>query len=463
MTHTGSAIAAHVSVGDVIDKKYLVQELIGQGGMGQVLGATHLELQQKVALKFMSPAIMEIPGAVARFTREARAVAKLRSKHVCRVLDIGETEEGAKYIVIEYLEGQDLSEVLMIREKLPLGEAIEYITQACDALGEAHDLDIVHRDIKPANLFIDETRDGQRVLKVLDFGISKNLSNDPDMIVTATNALMGSPVYMSPEQLLNPKAVDTRADIWSLGIVLHELLAGFPPFRGATLPEVIALIVNDARPPSMAIADCIPPELRQIIAKCIERDPVKRYRTTEQLADALSKVRPELAGVGRKDRALATKSETTAQRDLPWKWIGVVGAAGLLMAALLLLPGSDGKDSATDPVSVPAPGAAGSESGIGDRMVRPVVSPSDTVNPNNTEDEPRAVNLVDDVDAGTGTQAAAPVPPEPASKRGSNKARNDRRGGKREKKSKKADLMDPNAGSRGRRDPGDDDVMDPEL
>ncbi len=432
--------------------------------MGQVLGATHLELQQKVALKFMSPAIMEIPGAVARFTREARAAAKLRSKHVCRVLDIGETPEGAKYIVIEYLEGADLSQLLTIKEKLPSGEAIDYIMQACDALGEAHAFDIVHRDIKPANLFLDKSREGESLLKVLDFGISKNLGNDPDMIVTATNALMGSPLYMSPEQLLSPKTVDTRADIWSLGIVLHELLVGKPPFQGETLPEVIALIVNESRTPADAISEEVPEELRAIIAKCLERDPVRRYRTAEQLADALRALAPEIAGVGRTGHALETVAMVAEKPALPWKLISVAGAAVAVAGVLFFaMRGGDSKpNSPKAPAAAsPAPSVKAAASAAD---TAPALQPSTDAAPSDSE------ILVDDVVADkdlAGEPVSKPdvVEPEPRPK-GKAKSKGKAKAQAKPKskgKGAKHGLMDPSEDRKGGRAPGDDDVMDPEL
>ncbi len=477
---SGEGSHISVEVGDLIDNKYRVEELIGQGGMGQVLGATHLELHQKVALKFMSPAIMEIPGAVARFTREARAAAKLRSKHVCRVLDIGETPEGAKYIVIEYLEGSDLSELLMIKEKLPSREAIDYIVQACDALGEAHEFDIVHRDIKPANLFLDSSREGEGLLKVLDFGISKNLGNDPDMIVTATNALMGSPLYMSPEQLLTPKKVDTRADIWSLGIVLHELLVGKPPFQGETLPEVIALIVNQSRKPADAISEDIPAELRTIIAKCLERDPVRRYRTAEQLADALRAVAPESASVGRKGHALETAAITAAKPSLPWKRISVAGAAVALAAVLFfVMSGGDSKPKA--PKAPAANSIVPAKSDV--PLTRDVVVPSTkpAVAPDAQAAENSEVVLGEGVTkegrepTSTAPQVAAESPnkresrskSKPKSSKSKGKASQAKSQGAKRSKPKgngaKEGLMDPSDEGKGSRAPGDDDVMDPEL
>jgi serine/threonine protein kinase len=433
--------------------------------MGQVLGATHLELQQKVALKFMSPAIMEIPGAVARFTREARAAAKLRSKHVCRVLDIGETPEGAKYIVIEYLEGSDLSELLMVKERLPSGEAIDYIVQACDGLGEAHEFDIVHRDIKPANLFLDKSREGESLLKVLDFGISKNLGGDPDMIVTATNALMGSPLYMSPEQLLSPKTVDTRADIWSLGIVLHELLVGKPPFQGETLPEVIALIVNDSRTPADAISEEIPEELRAIIAKCLERDPVRRYRTAEQLADALRAVAPEIAGVGRKGHALETVAMVAEKPAMPWKLISVAGAAVVMAGALfLVLSGGDSKSKAPAVPKAAPSATSGVPEGAATPAVVPAVLPDVVPEVDASPSDSEVLAGSDSKDEPETTPAVASEPRSKGKGNSKSKAKAKAQSKAKSKgKGQKQGLMDPSEERRGTRAPGDDDVMDPEL
>jgi eukaryotic-like serine/threonine-protein kinase len=207
---------AGVREGDVLAGKYRVDRVLGAGGMGAVVAAYHMQLETKVALKFLLPAMLANEDAVTRFAREARAAVKITNEHVARVLDVGTLESGAPYIVMEYLDGTDLAGWLRQRGPLPIEEAIDFVLQAGEALAEAHALGIVHRDLKPANLFYIRSADGRPTIKVLDFGISKvtNLSASASNLVrTQTATLMGSPFYMSPEQMEATHAVDARTDI----------------------------------------------------------------------------------------------------------------------------------------------------------------------------------------------------------------------------------------------------------
>nr|HMR07207.1 serine/threonine-protein kinase [Polyangiaceae bacterium] len=218
-----------VNQGDILAGKFRVEKLLGSGGMGMVVAAHHLQLDEPVAIKFLLPEALTNAAAVGRFAREARAATKIKSEHVVRIIDIGSFDSGEPYIVMEYLNGQDLSQLLAARGPLPPDEVAEYILQACEAIVEAHVLGIVHRDLKPANLFVAARMDGTPLVKVLDFGISK-VSTGPDLSLTETSALMGSPLYMSPEQMASAKSVDARTDIWALGVILYELVTGKPPF-----------------------------------------------------------------------------------------------------------------------------------------------------------------------------------------------------------------------------------------
>src|SRR5689334_6553526 len=213
--------------GQMLAGKYRVERILGTGGMGVVVAAKHVELNILVAIKFLLPHVLSNQTAVARFAREARAAVRIKSEHVARVSDVGTLESGAPYMVMEYLDGGDLSAWLKERGALPVEQAVEFVLQASEAIAEAHALGIVHRDLKPSNLFVTRRRDGSMTVKVLDVGISKTTSIDAAaMDMTATTAVMGSPLYMSPEQLQSSKDVDARSDIWSLGIILYELLAG---------------------------------------------------------------------------------------------------------------------------------------------------------------------------------------------------------------------------------------------
>src|SRR4051812_29611172 len=216
----GAPFVAGVREGDVLAGKYRVDKILGAGGMGVVVAAHHVQLDERVAIKFLLPEALGNAEAVARFAREARAAVKIKSEHVARVIDVGTLETGAPYMVMEYLEGGDLSQVLASRGPLPVEEAVEYVLQACEAIAHAHALGIVHRDLKPANLFLIRRPDGTNAIKVLDFGISKVMpgkSASSDNAMTRTRTVMGSPLYMSPEQMASTRDVDGRTDLWALG------------------------------------------------------------------------------------------------------------------------------------------------------------------------------------------------------------------------------------------------------
>lgn len=211
---------APVKEGDVVASKYVVQRLLGEGGMGVVVLARHLALDEQVALKFLSSAFAEHPEAAQRFVREARATVRVKSEHVARVIDVGELPSGIPFIVLEYLDGEDLSALLSKVGSLPVEDAVDYVVQTCEAMAEAHAQGVIHRDLKPSNLMLVRRTDGTPCIKVLDFGISKMVSAQPEMSLTRTAAVLGSPLYMSPEQLMQSKLVDERSDVWSLGVIL---------------------------------------------------------------------------------------------------------------------------------------------------------------------------------------------------------------------------------------------------
>lgn len=278
--------------GSVVAGKYRVERLLGEGGMGWVVQAMHLQLDQRVALKFMNASSASAsPQAVARFLREARAAARIQSEHVARVSDVGTLETGAPYLVMEYLEGQDLDSLLRARNALPVGETIAYAMQACEGLAEAHAAGIIHRDLKPANLFLARKSDDSVRVKLLDFGISKlapSAGRTSDGANTGTQNLMGSPLYMAPEQMRSSKNVDRRADIWSMGVILYEMLSGTSPFNGDTLPEICARILADPPPALRVGASAIPPGLEAVVFRCLEKDADARFPDVAALAHALA-------------------------------------------------------------------------------------------------------------------------------------------------------------------------------
>jgi serine/threonine-protein kinase len=280
-----------IQEGAVLAGKYRVERLLGAGGMGYVVAAIHEQLDQRVAVKLLVPELCEDKDAVLRFLREARAAVRIQSEHVARVLDVDELETGAPYMVMEFLSGHDLAHVLFEEDQLESRTAIDYVLQACEAVAEAHSLGIIHRDLKPANLFLTHRPDGSPLVKVLDFGISKAISPDSGSqgkSLTAPQSLLGSPAYMSPEQVRRPKAVDTRTDIWSFGAILYELLTGELPFRGDTALSVLAAVVSDPVPSLRERRPDISPDLEAVVFKCLEKDPDARYQTVADFAQALA-------------------------------------------------------------------------------------------------------------------------------------------------------------------------------
>ncbi|HZF52614.1 MAG TPA: serine/threonine-protein kinase [Polyangiaceae bacterium] len=277
--------------GEIIAGKFKVERVLGQGGMGVVLAARHIELRQPVAIKFLLPQALQLPDASARFLREARAAAAIESEHVARVLDVGTLETGAPYMVMEYLTGRNLKEVLQAHAHLPVEEAVDYVIQVCRALGVAHSLGIVHRDLKPANLFLAERADGSKVVKVLDFGLSKVTAGGDGVPVeqglTATHVVVGTPHYMPPEQLRSLKYVDARGDLWALGVILYELITGQKPFDGSSMPEVFAMIIAGVPPPIRPIQPDVTRELEELILRCLEKDPSRRIQTVQELSASL--------------------------------------------------------------------------------------------------------------------------------------------------------------------------------
>jgi serine/threonine protein kinase len=278
-----------VQEGQVLAGKYRVERVLGIGGMGVVVSAMHLQLDERVALKFLLPEALGNPEAVARFAREARAAVKIKSVHVARVSDVGTLETGAPYMVMEFLNGQDLSALIRQRGPLPYQDAVDFVLQACEALAEAHALGIVHRDLKPANLFMIIGTDGAPCIKVLDFGISKITSPESsgDYGMTKTQAVMGSPLYMSPEQMTSSRDVDARADIWAVGTILYELMVGRVPFLGDTMPQLCGMILQEAPPPPRQFRPDLPEGLQAVLLRCLEKDRNRRFANVAELANAL--------------------------------------------------------------------------------------------------------------------------------------------------------------------------------
>jgi predicted Ser/Thr protein kinase len=283
-------------IGAVVAERYQVESLLGAGGMGVVLAARHMQLGHLVAIKVMRGSAARDDKAVGRFLREARAAVALSSERVAKVADVGTLPNGAPYMVMEYLSGRDLGEVLRSGGPMAVPVAADAVLQACEAIAEAHSLGIVHRDLKPSNLFLTTGRDGKPLVKVLDFGIATaaaqaGMSSSGDQL-TETGMVMGSPAYMSPEQIRNAKAADARSDVWSIGVILYELLTSEAPFKGDTFGETFARILAEDPPPIRRKRPDVPAELERMILQCLERDPKRRVQSVAALAPRLARFAP---------------------------------------------------------------------------------------------------------------------------------------------------------------------------
>lgn len=267
-----------VAPGTVLADKYRVDSVLGEGGMGVVVAATDTRLDRKVAIKFLLPEYARHAEAAQRFMREARAAVKIQSEYTARVLDVGSLETGSPYMVMQYLKGCDLAQRLKDEGPLPVEEAALYVIQASEAIAEAHSYGIVHRDLKPANLFLAEQPDGSRKIKVLDFGISKVQEREGvDASLTRTSSMMGSPLYMSPEQMRSTRAVDSRTDIWSLGVIFYELVTGRLPFIADSVPELSAKVLLEEPVPLSQEAPHLPLELELIVHRALNKKVDERY------------------------------------------------------------------------------------------------------------------------------------------------------------------------------------------
>jgi len=386
-----------VHEGEILAGKYRVERVLGVGGMGVVVSALHLQLDERVAIKFLLPEALDNAEAVQRFSREARAAVKIKSLHVARVIDVGTLETGAPYMVMEFLHGQDLSQRLRDSGALSVVDAVDFVLQACEALAEAHALGIVHRDLKPANLFLTKSADGSPCVKVLDFGISKITqpsSSGQDFGMTKTQAIMGSPLYMSPEQMASSRDVDGRSDIWAVGTILYELITGRVPFQGDTMPQLCTMILQGAPLPPRTYRPDIPEGLQQVILKCLEKERRNRPANVADLATALvpygsihaarSAERSmrvlSAAGISSQEIPIPTippaadalthsawgQTQNRRSRSLLWIGLGLAGAAGAGIGALMFVlrggdgatPGPAASELAPAPHALPAPPAS---------------------------------------------------------------------------------------------------------
>ncbi|HWL87745.1 MAG TPA: serine/threonine-protein kinase, partial [Polyangiaceae bacterium] len=272
-----------IEPGVVLLDRYRVDKIVGQGGMGIVAAVWDTELRHHVAFKVLAGIDLNNVQAIERFMREARIAVRLKSEHVVRVMDAGRLPSGTPYMIMELLEGQDLSK----QGALPPWTAVDWVLQAIEAIAEAHAQGVIHRDLKPANLFLASRAGAPPIVKVLDFGISKMANVEGDASITGAGAFFGSPRYMSPEQFRSPKLVDARTDVWALGATLYELLTGEPVYSG-TLPEIFDAVFHREPLPIHARRPDVPPALEQVIFRCMQKTPDHRYANVAQLAQALA-------------------------------------------------------------------------------------------------------------------------------------------------------------------------------
>ena len=289
-TTSPDASQAPVKEGDILASKYRVEKVLGIGGMGVVVAAHHVDLDQKVALKFLLPQAASNDDLVNRFLREARASVRLKGLHVAKTLDVGRLEDGCPYIVMEFLDGHDLhAEIRSKGVALPIDIACSYVLQAAEGLAEAHSLGIVHRDLKPGNLFLTRGVDGRPLVKVLDFGISKTMDKSivsDGLSLTKTEMLLGSPLYMSPEQMRSSKHVDERSDLWALGAIAYELLTTKVPFEADSILELCFKVAQENAPNPQMWRPELPDALAAAVLKCLQKNADDRFSNVGELARA---------------------------------------------------------------------------------------------------------------------------------------------------------------------------------
>jgi tRNA A-37 threonylcarbamoyl transferase component Bud32 len=338
-------MSSPVSPGTVLAGKYRVDRVLGEGGMGVVVLATDEQLERRVAIKFLLPEYAQHAEATQRFLREARAAVKIQSEHVARVIDVGTLDTGSPYMVMEYLQGRDLAAVIDERLILPVEDAVAHVLEACDAIAEAHSVGIVHRDLKPANLFLANQPDGSTRIKVLDFGISKATmtaaTGGVDPSLTRTSSMMGSPLYMSPEQMKSAKNVDPRTDVWALGVILYELLTGEPPFYAESIPELSAKVLLEEPVAIRSLRADVPQALEAVVKRALAKDMAARFPTVADLAAALAQFGP---------------ARTRANVERASKVLKISGGALQPVVAPLLSP-------TTDPVAHARTAVAWTETG----------------------------------------------------------------------------------------------------
>ena len=278
-----------MKAGDLIDGKYRIVRLMGEGGMGAVWEVRHEVMGQRFALKTLHPQYASDTSMVQRFIREARAASAIGSEHIVYITDAGQAADGSSFLVMEYLEGEDLGEVLKREGRLDQARAIELMLQVCDALQPAHERGIIHRDLKPANLFLVQREKYGEWVKVVDFGIAKVAAKvtGEQGSLTKTGAMMGTPFFMAPEQFQKAKHVVHRADIYSCGVILYQLLSGKVPYDADTFSELVFAVATEPPIPLSSAWPGVDPDLEAVVMRAISKEAGDRYQSMGRLAESL--------------------------------------------------------------------------------------------------------------------------------------------------------------------------------
>jgi eukaryotic-like serine/threonine-protein kinase len=282
-------------IGKLMDGRYRVVSRIGNGGMGAVYIAEHVTAGKRFAIKVLDPAVAHEPEVVARFELEAKAAAAIGDDHIVKIVELRKLSSGVPYLVMEWLQGQDLEQELRAYQgRFPIARTIAIAVQCCRALGAAHKKGIVHRDVKPENIFLTERRDGKDFVKILDFGISKIVEANSELFgrpLTWTGSAVGSPHYMAPEQLLGDKTLDARADVYSMGVVIFKMLVGRVPFDAANYQSLVMKIINQPPPSMLELRADLPMELQRVVFCAMAKTAKARFASMAEFAKALGDLR----------------------------------------------------------------------------------------------------------------------------------------------------------------------------
>lgn len=324
-----------LSIGERIDGKYEIKRLLGEGGMGAVYEGENVLIHRKVAIKVLHAGVASNEEAVTRFEREAQAAGRIGSDHIVEVLDLGMLDGGDRYMVMEFLKGESLSDRIEARGRLSASEICELSLQLLDGLIAAHEAGIIHRDLKPDNVFLLGQGKGRAdFVKILDFGISKFSELGKDFSMTRTGSVMGTPYYMAPEQARGAKNLDARLDVYAAGVILYQAATGRVPFDGDTFNELLIKIVTEETPPVAAAAPELDPRLAAIIDKARQRDPAQRFQSAREFRDAIvayldtSGGRPLTPGQLTARMFESSQDKPASSAALAFKATAAVGAAG---------------------------------------------------------------------------------------------------------------------------------------